>query len=115
MVAWPSTLPQQLEQEGYSEVLQDPVARTSMDAGAPKTRLRFTAVSTYINGMLKLTAAEANTLDTFYKSDLFFGSTSFTWLHPRTGAACTMKFRKPPVFSALGAAFKADLELEILP
>jgi hypothetical protein len=113
--AWPSTLPQQMDQEGYSETPPKLGIRTTMDSGPAKTRKRFSSGVRPISGSMPLTAAETEILDDFYLNTLQGGTLTFTWVHPRTGAAATFRFTKEPSYSSYGASFKTSLDLEIMP
>lgn len=104
--SWPSTLPKpQLGSANYVPMF-DPVLRTSMEAGAPKTRLRVTAVPETFTGQLMLTSAQLATLRTFYATTLKYVG-AFDWVDFRSGAAKTYVFSKPPAQSKV--ANHADL------
>jgi len=116
MAAWPGTLPTNLLLNGYEETLPDNLIRTQMSIGPPKSRKRSTAAVTSIIGRTLLTTAQAATLTTFFQTTTDYGADSWTWTHPRTGAAVTLRFVSPPVLSAVsGGHYYVDLALEILP
>lgn len=92
--SWPSTLPKPLLNSANYAPLFDPVQRTSMEAGAPKTRLRVTAVPETFTGQLMLTSAQLATLRTFQATTLKY-VLPFDWVDFRTGAAQTYVFSKP--------------------
>lgn len=114
MPSWPVSLPS-LELDGYAETAPDVVLRSQMDAGPAKVRRRFTAGVRPIAGQVTLTAAQTATLDAFYVTDLAGGATPFDWTHPRTGAACVMRFTEPPGYTPVEQFYRATLRLEIMP
>lgn len=118
MTVWPPSLPQRLLLDGYGDTADSGSIRTDMDAGPAFVRQRFTAVSTQVAGSLVLTRAQTQTLDTFFHQTLQEGSQPFTWVHPRTGAAATMRFNTSQQlqYSGLGRGwYHVQLALEILP
>jgi hypothetical protein len=114
---WPASLPQDPLAQGFSEQAPNTVIRTTMEAGPPKMRRRFTAGIRNIECQLRLTSAQTDTLDLFFETTLAGGSLSFDWKHPRTGATVTFRFVEPPSYGAVarGTLWWASLKLEILP
>lgn len=115
MTAWPGTLPQLVDQSGYSESPPNILLRSTVDSGPAKSRRRFTSGVRPITCSMILTAAELEILDAFYIDDMASGSLTFTWVHPRTQDAATFRFTKPPTYSPFGASYQVSLELEIMP
>lgn len=118
MPTWPTTnnFPQKLLRESLRESFANNVVRTPMDIGPPKVRRVTTANPRPISGKQLLTFTQAADLATFYNTTLANGSLSFTWVEPRSGTSCTMRFVSPPVlYSAGGVKVWVDYELEILP
>lgn len=116
MATWPSELPQEFEEDGYSEVQMENTIRTNVTFGAPKVRRRFTAVATEISGTLIMTAAQLLTFDTFFSTTLADGSLSFTWAHPRTGVSASFRFKEPPSKNSSGMGYyKLSCKMEKLP
>lgn len=114
---WPASLPQDVLVEGYDEAMPDLALRTEMDAGPAKVRRRFTAgVRTFKVGSA-MTRAQVATLDTFFVTTVQGGALSFDWTHPRTQAAATFRFTRPPRTApeAGGQRWRVELELEIMP
>lgn len=111
---WPSTLPKPTLGSANYAPLFDPVLQTTMEGGAPKRRLRVTAVPETFTGQVMLTAAQLATFRTFYATTLKYVA-PFDWVDFRTGAAMTYVFSKPPAESKV--ANHADLwqvSLELL-
>lgn len=118
MPSWPTTLPDYLMKDALSETLPANTIRSSMEVGPAKVRRRATSAVRLISGKIKLTAAQAADLDTFYSATTQCGSIQFDWKHPRTRAAVNMRFVGPPVivpYGAEGNRWAASLQLEVLP
>jgi hypothetical protein len=116
MAAWPSSLPQRVLAAGYGESVDPVLLRSTVDVGPAKLRPAYTAEVKKFQAALNLSAAQVDTLETFWTSALVFGSAPFDWLHPRTGAAASLRFRARPTYSALGGGYqRAALMLELLP
>ena len=114
---WPPFLPDRPLAQGYSERGPETALRTEMDAGPSKMRRRFTAGVRRIDVQVRLTAAQVETLDSFYHSSLSGGSFPFDCAHPRTGSEVTFRFVEPPSYTpiARGQLWTATLILEVLP
>ncbi len=115
MTDWPAELPAYLLRDGYSESRQEGTVRSNMDQGAAKIRGRYTATVLNITGTVQLTLEQTSVLDAFYRDDIARGSLPFNWFHPRTREAVSMRLVKAPTYTTEGYAFRAHLELEILP
>ena len=115
--AWPLTLPQNLELEGFEETAPNTIISTQMETGAPKRRQRYTAAIRPIKGSVFLTSRQQRQdLDDFFCNTLAGGSLPFTWAHPITLDSVTMAFSSQPKYSVLGVNnFRATLALEIRP
>lgn len=113
---WPSSLPQYVLEGGYQETLQDQTLETQMEAGPAKIRRRYTKSLRKFQISLLMTSAQANTFESFWQNDCAGGSTPFTWVHPRTRATATMRFRNPaPQFSTTGGTnVMAQFNVEII-
>ena len=117
MPTWPGTLPQKPDADGYTESPPDVVLRTPMDAGPPKVRRRSTAGPRPITMQMTLTLTEMQTLDDFFWTTCRAGALPFDWVHPRTQAAATFRWRSPPRYQGSDSdeGWLAELELEIVP
>lgn len=103
MPAWPATLPQFVLESGYQEQLQDQVVETQMESGPVKVRRRFTKQVRTFQCQMLMTAAQHVIFESFWQTDCLGGSISFTWVHPRTRAAATFRFRTPaPQYQTVG-------------
>ncbi len=113
---WPASLPQKFSRNGYAEKRNVGTVRSKMDTGPDKVRRRFTAVPTTLAGSMKMTTAQTQTLDTFYQQTLAEGSLVFDWVHPRTGAAVSMRMLEPPDVRDAGPdRWAVNMKMEILP
>lgn len=111
---WPSTLPQLVLRDSYSEKPGDNTIETPVDAGPAKSRRRFTASVRRFGVSLKMTTAQMATFESFWEGTLACGALPFAWVHPRTQAAATLIFRKPhwAVTETLGTKLIVQLTLE---
>lgn len=115
MATWPSSLPQEFPEEGFSLTLPDNLLRTTMDVGPAKVRRRTTSNVTKVQGSMLLSTTDLAAFQTFYITTLSYGVTQFTWVHPITGVACDMRFTEPPKYSpASGDYVDVQMSLEIL-
>lgn len=115
-IDWPSTLPQDVLQQGYQEDMPETTIRTQMDEGPAKIRRWGTAAVRNIKAQQTLTTSERAILDTFFNTTIQGGSLRFNWVHPVTKVAAEFRFTRPPVLTAIGAdVFTASYELEIMP
>lgn len=117
MIVWPASLPQRVLAQGYAETFPKTAVRTQMDAGPDKVRRRFTAAVRDFEVSLRLTPAQAATLESFFDSTTAGGALAFDWTHPRTGDAVSFRFKGAPRLTAVarGQRYQAALSLEILP
>ncbi len=117
MAAWPGTLPQYVDIRGYKEQRQQGKLETAMDSGPMQMRNLYTATPVNFTVTMTMTNAQLSTLDTFYYTTTKNGTESFTWIHPRTYAGVTMRFKGAPPQKAFKAydAFTVGFSLEILP
>lgn len=116
VINWPSTLPDCVDQEGYTETLgRDPVVRTTMDTGPEKVRLRYTAVPESFEISVTMTAAQRATFVAFYRETLRFGVEEFVWKHPATLVPKYCRFTAPYNFVSRGTDFILTISMEVLP
>ena len=119
MASWPSSLPQEVQVQGFSISPDSGGAiRTEMDSGPAFQRSRYTATTEPFSGRVWLDATQFQTFRTFYVDTLANGSVSFDWKHPITKNAATVRFdvSQPWQISAIaGTLFAVDMRLEVLP
>lgn len=112
---WPGTLPQSIEESGYSESLGDGLLRSKMDVGPAKVRRRFTATVEKVKGTMTMSSTQWTALRTFYYTTLAGGSLAMTFAHPSTGASVQCRFVTPPSAAARSPYVVVTLDLEVLP
>ena len=117
-VLYPSSLPS-FPQIGYTEKLQDNLIRSKTGVGPPKTRPRSLAPRKRISFTITLTQAQKETLDSFFQTNLSFGSLEFqSHLPDDSGTEAIYKFLSPPTFRAISAGedriWTTTLQLEIV-
>ena len=95
MPSWPNDLPQFVLEQGFAEKNQDQAMESKMDVGPVKIRRRFTGAYKLFQVSVMMTSAQVDTFDSFWNSTLSGGTLSFTWVHPRSRAAATFRFRNP--------------------
>lgn len=120
MPTWPSTLPQLPLADGYSESPQSQVLRSSMDAGPPKTRRRFTAATRSIPMSVTLSNAQVVIFETWFDADIQGGSLPFDMAQPRTGAVVSMLIAGEPPYqlTPIGTGseyWRLTMQLEVQP
>ena len=117
MADWPTTLPQEFPEEGFSLKPSVGVIRTSMDVGPAKVRRRTTSNTTEFSGTLKMTNNQYNnTFLPFYQNNISYGATAFNWTHPINGNNCEMRIVEISSVSPAGGEYvEVSLGMEILP
>ena len=120
MSVWPTTLPQYVNQSGYSETRAKAKLETEMDTGPVVMRNLFNAVPTTFNIVMTMTNAQVSDLEIFYGSTTYNGTAIFTWEHPRktteaVPVAANMRFIGNPPKIAYKAfdAFNVSFSVEI--
>lgn len=114
MAVWPLTLPQ--APGGVTERAPYHAIRSVPETGPEKRRPRYTGGIRHFALSFLLWDDEVATLETFYQTTLLGGSLAFDWLHPRTGAAASMRFTSPPDMRPTGPrSYRVTFETEVLP
>ncbi|KKM60608.1 hypothetical protein LCGC14_1540110 [marine sediment metagenome] len=116
VVLYPESLPQFPQISGYTEQLQDNLIRNTTGVGPPKTRPRSTAPRKTVSFPITLTQTQKDILDTFFKTNLSFGTSEFQLHLPDdSGTEAIYKFLKPPAFRSIGGdKWSVTLQLEII-
>jgi len=115
MATWPTSLPQELNEEGFSTELIDNTIRTQMDYGPAKVRKRCTSNVMKVEGSVSLNSTQLTTFMSFFNSNCAYGATAFDWTHPLTGNNCSMRFVSPPKIRPIGGNItEVQMSLEIL-
>lgn len=115
MTAWPVGVPSEFEISGYQEPFTDSSIKSSMDAGPPKRRRRFSAMTREMSGNIIMTGSEVTDLETFYY-DTIKQVGEFTFLHPRKGTTINVVFNGAPSVNAIGPdLFQVGIKFEVQP
>lgn len=115
-LVWPASLPNRPLRDGHEVGDVNLVVRTTMDAGPPKVRRRFTAGFRPFAVEYALTRAQVTTLRDFFVNTTAGGSLAFEWFDPLTQATEDVRFTKPPAWSVIGGRlWRVRLEMEVLP
>lgn len=113
---YPAGLPQYVETSGYAEGQPALVLRTPMEVGAAKVRRKATTAPRPFKLPVLLDGAQVGTFEDFVHGSLRGGEEPFDWVHPRTRASTTFRFRKPFTLAALGGPlWRATMDLWLLP
>ncbi len=114
--SWPGTLPSYALEGGYQERFQDQTIESQMDTGPAKIRRRFTKAIRFFSITMLMTPSQVDTFETFWNTTLKGGSLPFDWLHPRTRAAMSFRFRKPaPSYTVIGGTnVQVSFTLEVV-
>lgn len=111
---WPLTLPQELQQDGFS--LQPPTnfIATPMEVGPRKTRRRDVVATYPVQGQIVVTKAQLDVLWTFFRVTLADGALPFEWVEPRTGELAEFSFKEPFSISDIGGGnSRITMSLEV--
>jgi hypothetical protein len=122
---WPSDLPQKLNVQGHQYTFGDISIRSNPSVGPSKVRPRSSAIASPLQGMMYLTTAQLQTLETFYKITVR-GSDVFLFPDPEgfmPGVATSptpmlyCRFTGSPSISATSAAgmWAVGLPMEVIP
>jgi hypothetical protein len=93
---WPSTVNQNVMQQGYSETPERNVISFKPEVGRPILRRRTSLSQVLSTWTMWLSSAEWDTLLTFFQTTLSDGVTPFMFDSPRTGTTDTYLFEDVP-------------------
>lgn len=112
---WPSTLPNELLQRGYSHETADALLRSSMEVGPSKVRRRHTAGVENVTGNMLLTEAQLGVLRSFFDVTLKYGALRFSASDPVSLVAREFRFTAPIKWTMISGFYDVTFEFEILP
>jgi len=113
-IFWPETLPQTLLLEGLSAKQKSNVIRTTMDAGAQKTRRRYTATTKVFTGKMLLNEEQRFILAQFYHTALADGALRFNFTDPQTLETAKFRFTDDYAENSADGMWEVTLPLERL-
>lgn len=119
MPTWPETLPSCPLASGYSEAPKSQVLRSSMDAGPPKSRRRFTAALRTVSVQLVMSKVQLAEFEAWFDADIQGGALPFNWTQPRTDEVVSVVIVGDPPYqiAPLGNShhWTLSMQLEIQP
>lgn len=114
MATWPASLPQKLQQSGFSNTFPENTIRGSMSVGPDKARRRDVSAPEPVKGNIIVDEAQYTTLKAFYQTTLGGGVLPFDWTHPITGDAAEFRIIGPPkTIVKSGLYYTVSLDMEI--
>lgn len=113
-IFWPETLPQTLLLEGLSAKQRSNVIRTTMDAGAQKTRRRYTATTKIFTGKMLLNEEQRFILAQFFHTALADGALRFNFTDPQTLETAEFRFTEEPAEVSASDMWEIQMSLERL-
>lgn len=116
MAVWPASLPQKLEQQGFTRSAGDNVRRTQVDQGPAFQAPKYSASPEPIPGSMVMTTEQVRTFLTFWNDDLANGAIPFDWIDPMFGTPAEVQFTDSYQITALsGEYYRVSLNLELHP
>jgi hypothetical protein len=116
--AWPAELPQEIEQNGFSEAVGDGVLEYQPDQGPSISRRRTSAVMRPLSGTMQMTAPQIVALLAFFDTTLMGGSLPFEFPDQIQDGTLLVKFPKGagPSWAALSDdLYRVQLSMMVLP
>ncbi len=117
--AWPATLPQLFNRQGFAFAEGDGRLQSDTDTGPGKVRRRSTAVANIIQGQMTLTLAQLKIMRAFIRDDLVGGSLPFNIPDPLGDPdPILIRFSKegmPQYQNLAGAMWTAAFKVDVLP
>lgn len=115
MTTWPTSLPQDPLQRGFSQQQVDNSVRSQMGYGPDKLRRRTSAATKNVPMVIKVDQTQYAALETFYNTTIAVTGV-VDWKDHITGAAAQYRFLKPPTYTPAEPGYwYASLEMEMLP
>lgn len=114
-VAWPGTLPQKVNEDGFQLKKGGTVIRSDMDIGPAKLRRRFTkGVDNYVVTM-DMTYAQYAIFDSYFDLDLNGGVNTFSFLNPVTQVSEIWRMTEPDMRPKGGEWVTVNMVWERMP
>ena len=115
-IQWPTSLPQNPNDDSFGEELGENTVRTQMEVGPPKVRRRHTAAVDSMPVSFDMTDSQLATLKTFFRTTTKDGSLVFDFTHPITAATEEWRFLTAPKIRYIGPDWhEVSFALEKLP
>jgi len=116
--AWPATLPQDFDRQGFVLAEGDGRLKSPTDTGPGKMRRRSTAVADPMQGQMTMRLAQVLTLRGFVANDTAGGSLPFSIPDPFGGDPLLVQFADqglPQYQNLSGDLWTATFKLDVLP
>lgn len=118
MSAWPSSLQQKMDVDGFQYRFGNTAVVSDMDVGPAKVRNRFTDAIDGYDCQHTIDIDDIAIFKTFYKTTLGNGTLKFTFPDPITGVVTEFRFTpgQTPIFRPLGGRiFTLNMSWEFVP
>jgi len=102
---FPVELQDKFNQASFSYKIGDTAIESEVEVGMPKRRQRYTQAIDEVSGSIDLEIDDWTILETWYKTTLFGGVSTFYYNHPLTQVQEVYRFRTPPTLSPLGGRY----------
>ncbi len=114
-VAWPSTLQDLINEQGFALNKGETVLRSDVDVGPNKVRRRFTRPIDTMSGVINLTSVQYEDFEFFFDTETNGGTLPFEFNHPITGVLTLFRFTGPVNYRSIGGGnFQVSMAWEIL-
>lgn len=112
-ITWPSTLPDNFLQSGYSEGNVDNLIKSKMSSGPDKRRPRTTMAYMPITASMNLTGEQKTIFESFYLNDITFGSMPFI-IHTYDSQSIQVYLDSKSITPLAGTKWKLTMNLKAL-
>lgn len=113
---WPSSLPQYVLRDGWTETPLMPRASFDTDVGSPIERPRGTYQMSEMPCVMMMTAPQLDLFEDFVQNDLGRGNLPYYGFHPRKQTQALLKIigDKPYSLRSIGLQFEVSFTLRAL-
>ncbi|MBB3591730.1 hypothetical protein FHX08_002074 [Rhizobium sp. BK529] len=112
---WPATLPQVFLRDGYDAQGADNLIASSVSIGPAKVRRRTTAAVKPLSGSMIMSSTQFQVLVDFIENDIADRAKAFTFPDPHGGAPLLVRMTQPIKEASVGADWRIQIVLEVLP
>ena len=101
--AWPSSLPDEILTDGFSQQAKPNNIRTKMEAGLDKVRRRYTSNIVDSTVSMVMTFVQYEALEVYYNTTLQGGTLSFNFTDPADDTEYEYQFLDTPSYSSFNS------------